>query len=160
MTTNSYVSVNQLVKGFAQETEIYKLIVYFDNFKFARFNLVNIEPLILGLKKSKDSKVETITYDELMQKFPNLKFIKVHQYLFTRVHIDPESKVLRKIVIDGEEIKNEDYTYHKCSLWNVEDDGTALKDLQDKREEVKKRIKEEMYEFFNDSDGEIDIDFA
>ena len=159
MTTNSYVSVNQLVKGFAQETEIYKLIVYFDNFKFARFNLVNIEPLILGLKKSKDSKVETITYDELMQKFPNLKFIKVHQYVFTRVHIDPESKVLRKIVIDGEEIKNEDYTYHKCSLWNV-DDGTALKDLQDKREEVKKRIKEEMYEFFNDSDGEIDIDFA
>ena len=63
MTTNSYVSVNQLVKGFAQETEIYKLIVYFDNFKFARFNLVNIEPLILGLKKSKDSKVETITYN-------------------------------------------------------------------------------------------------
>ena len=122
----SYISINKLVDGLNKE--IKNLAIYFDKSyeDFYDKNKINVSPLLVGLNLTDGTK-ETLSFKQLRDLFPQIKYIKVPINIFMNCNGRTEVK---KVIVDGRKITYKDFYYFKCKLENLKSfDEKKLEEL-------------------------------
>ena len=160
-----YISINKLFEKLNEitpEDKIKCVHIYFDNYIVDMFDKkqMNVEPLMLALvmKEGEVPSVQKITYKQLRDMFPNLRYFKVPTHIFRKhlEHSDLTQKVLLKVVIDAKRTKFMKSFYHKATLLDVKDQD-KLKALQDERSNVKIEILDSIAKKCNKHDEDEDL---
>lgn len=152
----THISVNKLFEQLPEE-DLVAIQIYFDDFvsDFYDKTKMCVAPLTMTLVH-KDRKQTQMEYKDLRELFPEMRWIKVPQYLFKS--ITPLNMSLRKIIVDAERVafRNKMF-YHRCFLKdNI--DQSKLKSLQKEREQYNIDRIEMMAKAANRSEKE-DFDF-
>ena len=138
----SYISINKLIDTL--DKPIKTVAIYFvesyDDFYDEK--KINVAPLLVGLNLTDGTK-ESITFKQLRDILPEIKYIKVPINIFRYIK---ESSKVKRIIVDGKRIefkvqstesKAQDGYYYRCKLFNPKSfDQNKLDELIKERKEI------------------------
>ena len=128
----SYISINKLIDTL--DKPIKTVAIYFvesyDDFYDEK--KINVAPLTLGLTLSDGTK-ESITFKQLRDILPEIKYIKVPINIFRYI----KTSKVKKIIVDGKKIEYKESYYYKSKLVFVKSfNQDKLDDLIKERKEI------------------------
>ncbi|MBQ4571358.1 MAG: DUF4108 domain-containing protein [Bacilli bacterium] len=128
----SYISINKLIDTL--DKPIKTVAIYFvesyDDFYDEK--KINVAPLTLGLTLSDGTK-ESITFNQLRDILPEIKYIKVPINIFRYI----KTSKVKRIIVDGKKIEYRESYYYKSKLEFVKSfNQDKLDDLIKERKEI------------------------
>ena len=128
----SYISINKLIDTL--DKPIKTVAIYFvesyDDFYDEK--KINVAPLTLGLTLSDGTK-ESITFKQLRDILPEIKYIKVPINIFRYI----KTSKVKRIIVDGKKIEYRESYYYKSKLEFVKSfNQDKLDDLIKERKEI------------------------
>ena len=129
----SYISINKLIDTL--DKPIKTVAIYFvesyDDFYDEK--KINVAPLLVGLNLTDGTK-ESITFKQLRDILPEIKYIKVPINIFRYIK---ESSKVKRIIVDGKKIEYRESYYYKSKLEFVKSfNQDKLDDLIKERKEI------------------------
>ena len=129
----SYISINKLIDTL--DKPIKTVAIYFVDFydDFYDEKKINVAPLLVGLNLTDGTK-ESITFKQLRDILPEIKYIKVPINIFRYIK---ESSKVKRIIVDGKKIEYRESYYYKSKLEFVNSfNQDKLDDLIKERKEI------------------------
>ena len=131
----SYISINKLFETLETlDKPIKTVAIYFvesyDDFYDEK--KINVAPLLVGLNLTDGTK-ESITFKQLRDILPEIKYIKVPINIFRYI----KTSKVKKIIVDGKKIEYRESYYYKSKLEFVKSfNQDKLDDLIKERKEI------------------------
>ena len=128
----SYISINKLIDTL--DKPIKTVAIYFvesyDDFYDEK--KINVAPLLVGLNLTDGTK-ESITFKQLRDILPEIKYIKVPINIFRYI----KTSKVKRIIVDGKKIEYRESYYYKSKLEFVKSfNQDKLDDLIKERKEI------------------------
>ena len=145
----SYISINKLFDNLEKAENIKTLSIYFDKSYVDKYNerQVDIPIILLGISY-KDGTRKSLSFKDLIELFPNLRYIRVPSHIFPKIYVhESQEKTtglcanpqeLRKIIVAGEKKPFRDNYYHECKLYPALTtfNSDILKELKEERKMI------------------------
>ena len=128
----SYISINKLLETLNKpiKTVAIYFVESYDDFYDEK--KINVAPLLVGLNLTDGTK-ESITFKQLRDILPEIKYIKVPINIFRYI----KTSKVKRIIVDGKKIEYRESYYYKSKLEFVKSfNQDKLDDLIKERKEI------------------------